>query len=180
MRFDVAAAAVRAAGGLAAEPVISFRGEHAFLANPHPCVIWFENTVYPSAEHAFHGAKSLDWEERERIARLGTWQQARRMGRAIRLRPGWDQLRGAVMLQVQLCKYTQHPDLCAALLATAKRVLVEGNWHGDTDWGAVAEGHPKWSRELPWWPQAGKTWAGHNWLGVALMMTREMLALETP
>lgn len=177
LRFDVAQAA-RNTGNTGPDPVTAFRGEHAFLGNPHPCMIWFESVTYPSAEHAFHAAKSLDWAQREHIAGLPGWRAAKQYGRTVvRLRPGWDQLRCAVMFQVQLCKYVQHPDLAAALLATGNRFLLEGNWWGDTDWGAVPHGHPEWSPDLPAWHASdGTAWAGRNWLGTALMMTREMLS----
>lgn len=157
-------------------PITSFRGEYDFLANPYLCAVWFEDKTYPSTEHAFHAAKSLDRAERDHISRLPDWRDAKRYGRQLQLRPGWDQIRRAVMLQLQLCKFTQYPDLAEALVATGPRVLVEGNWWGDTHWGAVPDGHPKWSEDLPWWHCGGKVWAGRNWLGIALMYTRDTLS----
>ena len=179
MNPQAALDAMTASTDLGPDPVTSFSRDFEFLANPYPCIIWFEDTVYPTAEHAFHGAKSLDWDERQRIAQIPRWQDAKRAGRALQLRPGWDQLRRAVMLQIQLCKYTQHPSLYGALVSTGDRLLLEGNWWGDTDWGAVVPGHSKFSPDLPWWHSGDKVWAGHNWLGTSLMMTRSVLT-EVP
>ena len=109
------------------------------------------------------------------IAGQPDWREAKRMGRAISLRPGWDRLRRAVMLQVVLAKFTQNPDLAAALVQTGQRPLLEGNWWGDTDWGVVREDHRAWSPDLPWWHEGGWAWSGHNWLGLALMAARDVL-----
>jgi len=156
-------------------PVTAFRGEHWFLANPCACPVAFEGILYPSAEHAFQAAKTLDQDTRRGIAALADWRQAKQAGRALVLRPGWNGLRRAVMLQIVLDKFTRSPELRTRLAATGRAVLLEGNSWGDTDWGAVLSGHPAWSAELPWWHTQGAVWAGHNWLGFTLMVVRDVL-----
>lgn len=165
--------------GLGEDPVTSFSSTYRFLSNPFPRPVWFEDVTYPSAEHAFQAAKTLDWDTRRRIAGTGlTWQEAKSAGRSLQLRPGWDKIRRAVMLQVLLAKFTQNDDLGDALAATGDRMLLEGNWWGDTYWGAVKRGHRQWSADLTWWQHWDGVWAGGNWLGVALMHARYMLAPE--
>lgn len=161
-----------AAGG---EPITQFSGRHEFLSNPFSCQVWFEGLLYPSTEHAFQAAKSLFPAERERIAAMTRWKDAKAAGRRLKLRPGWGQLRRAVMLQVVLAKFTQHPGLAWQLRGTGNRTLIEGNWWGDTDWGAVRPEHPHFKPELPWWHYGDLALAGHNWLGIALMTVREHL-----
>jgi ribA/ribD-fused uncharacterized protein len=156
--------------------ITSFTGQYRFLANPFECPVSFEGDAYSSAEHAFQAAKSLDWRVRQEIAITPGWREAKQKGRVLRLRPGWDRLRRAVMLQVVLDKFIQNPDLAGGLAETGGRFLLEGNWWGDTDWGAVREGHRKWSPDLPWWHEGGQVWAGHNWLGLTLMTVRTVLS----
>ena len=158
------------------EPITSFTGQYRFLANPFPCQVWFEDIRYPSAEHAFQAAKTFSGNLRADIAASEDWRDAKAKGRSLQLRPDWDRLRRAIMLQVVLAKFTQNPHLGDSLVATGNRFLLEGNWWGDTNWGAVKDGHPKWSPDLPWWHQDGVTWAGHNWLGIALTFARNVLA----
>jgi len=169
---------IHAGTDLGSDPVTWFGGQHAFLANPYPCLVMHDGLVFPSAEHAFHAAKSADYQIRREIARLGTWQEAKRTGRQLALRPGWDQLRRPVMLQLVLDKFLRNPDLAGLLIATGQRMLLEGNWWGDTDWGAVSENHRSWSGSLPWWHHGGRVWAGYNWLGWTLMVVRDVLTLE--
>jgi ribA/ribD-fused uncharacterized protein len=162
-----------------ADPITSFTGQYRFLASPFPCQFWFEDIMYPSSEHAFQAAKTFSGSQRMRIAGQPDWREAKRMGRLLNLRPDWDRLRRAIMLQVVLAKFLQHRDLAAQLTATGDRVLIEGNWWGDTDWGAVKDNHPKWSPDLPWWHCGDTAWAGHNWLGITLMTVRDVLAPVT-
>lgn len=167
---------VAAETDLGERPIVSFSGPYRFLSNPFPCTIWWEGVYYPSAEHAFQAAKSLDHDERTLIASIPDWREAKAYGRQIRLRPGWDWLRRPLMLSVVTMKFAQNWELARDLAQTGQRLLLEGNTWGDTDWGAVPEGHRAWSGQLPWWHHGQQAWAGHNWLGLALMFTREMIA----
>jgi len=162
-----------------ADPITSFSGPYRFLANPWACEVPFEGDLYRSAEHAFQAAKSPDPGHRAYVNSLARWQEAKEAGRKVPLRPDWERNKRAVMLQVVLAKFMHNPGLSDALTGTGQRFLLEGNWWGDTDWGAVKDNHPGWSPDLPWWHQRGGMeiiWAGHNWLGLALMTARGVLA----
>lgn len=102
-----------------------------------------------TVEHAFQLAKTLDAEARKAIANAPTPGAAKRLGRAVVLRPGWEEAKRAVMAALLLQKFTRHADLAKALLLTGDAELVEGNTWGDTFWGVCAgQGHNELGRQL--------------------------------
>lgn len=151
------------------DPIVDFRGQHAVLSNFHPCRVEWEQIVYPSSEHAFNAGKSLDMGVRLWIAQAPTPGEAKRRGRSVTLRPGWDErVRYEVMAEVLAAKFSD-PELAAALQATGGAVLVEGNmWH-DSHWGICLCGRP--ACEVP----AKQS----NWLGRMLMTLRESQRPDT-
>lgn len=164
---------------LGKDPIISFSGPYRFLSNPWACEVPFEGDLYRSAEHAFQAAKSHDPGYRAYVNSLARWQEAKEAGCKVPLRQDWERVKRALMLQVVLAKFTHNPSLGDALVSTGWRYLVEGNWWGDTTWGAVTQGHRAWSADLPWWQNEQVLLAGYNWLGIALMYARDMLAPMT-
>jgi ribA/ribD-fused uncharacterized protein len=97
--------------------------------------VHFEGIVYPTAEHAYQAAKSLDPTVRRRIATLPTPSEARKAGRALPIRPDWETAKFTIMEAVVRDKFTRNPDLRAKLLATGDAELIEGNDWGDRVWG---------------------------------------------
>lgn len=142
-------------------PVIiaSFSGEYRFLSNFYPAEVWEFGMKFPTAEHAFQAAKTLDESERRKIQKAETPGQAKRLGRTVELRPDWEQIKLDVMRAILLDKFTRNPELADWLMATDPAKLVEGNTWGDTYWG-VCEGK------------------GHNMLGELLMAVRSELIAE--
>jgi ribA/ribD-fused uncharacterized protein len=137
--------------------ITSFSGDHAFLSNFYPADTPYEGMVYPSSEHAFQAAKTLDREERQRLAALSTPAKAKRAGRRVDLRPDWEQVKIAIMKDIVRAKFQHNQELGQKLLATGDAELVEGNQHRDRFWG-VCGGE------------------GQNWLGRILMELRAELA----
>jgi ribA/ribD-fused uncharacterized protein len=117
--------------------IAEFQGEYRFLSNFWPATVEFEGIMYPTAEHAYQSAKTLDMNERKRIAELPTPGEAKRAGRALALRPDWEQVKLGVMEECVRYKFTHHAELSQKLLATADAHLEEGNTWGDTFWGTV-------------------------------------------
>lgn len=115
--------------------IAEFQGEYRFLSNFWPAEVHFEGIVYPSSEHAYQAAKSLDPAERKRIAALPTPSAAKKAGAALQLRPNWDTEKFNVMETVVRDKFTRNADLRAKLLATGDAELIEGNTWGDRTWG---------------------------------------------
>lgn len=139
-----------------------FRGKNRWISNFHECAIAYEGMVYPSTEHAYMAAKSLDQNVRLYIATLKTPAEAKKFGMTLELRPNWDDMRLAVMLEVNRYKYQNHPELAEMLLATGDAHLEEGNSWGDRFWGVSPVG----------------SFQGENNLGKILMQIRSELRQE--
>ena len=107
-----------------------FRGEYAFLSNFYPCDI----DGYPSVEHAFQALKATNPEVMEYIRTRPTPGEAKRAGRKIQIRAGWNDIRYSIM-QVLVFKKFQNEELKQKLLATGEAELIEGNTWNDTFWG---------------------------------------------
>lgn len=134
----------------------SFTGAYLFLSNFSPAPIQYEEIGYPSVEHAYQAAKTLDPLQRRAIAARPYARQAKRAGRGVTLRPDWDTVKLDVMRTLLAEKFKVGTELAARLRATGDTELVEGNWWGDRFWG-VCHGE------------------GENWLGRLLMERRDVL-----
>jgi len=134
----------------------SFQGDYRFLSNFWPAEVIFDGIAYPTAEHAYQSAKTLDRAQRQRIAALPTPADAKREGRALKQRDDWETVKFDVMERVVREKFTRHPELRDKLLATDNAELIEGNTWGDRVWG-VYQGE------------------GENRLGKILMKVRDEL-----
>lgn len=143
--------------------IMRFDNEHRFLSNFFMIPVAYEGTEYPSTEHAFQAAKTLDPAEREKVRKAPTCGKAKRLGREITRRPDWDQIKIGVMKDLIRQKFSDktYPDMAEKLLATGDAELVEGNhWH-DNFWGVCH------------CDECGKD--GENHLGKVLMEVREEL-----
>lgn len=112
----------------------NFDGEYRFLSNFYESPVEFEGHTYPSVEHAFQAAKTLDEDERAKIRNLDTPGKAKRAGKKVKLREDWDGVRVLVMGELVRRKF-EDPELRAQLLATGSAPLEEGNTWGDRFWG---------------------------------------------
>ena len=117
----------------------NFDGDYAFLSNFYPSRIIYDeeygHVIYAdTVEHAFQAAKTLIPEEREEIRKAETPGKAKRMGRAVTLRPDWEEVKTDVMRECLRSKFRFAP-LAIDLINTGDEELVEGNtWH-DNCWG---------------------------------------------
>jgi ribA/ribD-fused uncharacterized protein len=147
--------------------VAALSGRWAALSNFATIPVTLDAVTYPTAEHAFNAAKTCDPVERARVAAAPTPAAANRAGRAVTLRPGWDDtVRYAVMDAVLEAKFTD-PAAADVLAATGDALLVEGNtWH-DQHWGQCTC-----PRHRPW--------PGANHLGRALMRVRARMRGDRP
>lgn len=115
----------------------SFDGEYRFLSNFFPCWVFYEGISYPSTEHAYQAAKSLDNQVRLIISCLKTPGQSKRAGREIQIRPDWEDVKEQIMYDLLKLKFSI-PHLKEKLLATGDLQLIEGNtWH-DCVWGVCS------------------------------------------
>lgn len=169
-------------------PIISdfHEGIYTCFSNfsKHPVRLW--DIDFPTSEHAYQWAKTLDPAEKQTIliridkyvdeaGELGmefrrptTPGEAKRAGMLVTKRPDWEDVRYDIMVEILLAKFRQNADAREVLLSTDDAILIEGNvWH-DNIWGDCRCGvKPK-----------CKT-PGLNLLGKALMQVRSILASET-
>lgn len=149
---------------MTATTINKFTGPHAFLSNFYrqPMTVLFDYggtsqwMQVPTLEHAFQALKATTFADFHRVCIQGTPGGAKRVGRRIRLRPDWDDIRDEVMLQLLRSKFRERAEMRNLLLATGDAQLVEGNDWGDTYWG-VCRGR------------------GQNRLGQLLMQVRQEL-----
>lgn len=114
--------------------IVNFKGRYRFLSNFYPTKVGMSGIEYPTVEHAYQAAKTDNRVLRIAIAATATPGKAKRLGRKVPLRPGWDTIKEAIMRELLWQKF-QDPQLAKKLLATAPAVLVEGNYWHDSWWG---------------------------------------------
>jgi len=133
---------------------------YTFLSNMYPCIVTYNNNKYPSVEHAYQAAKSLDTKEQYKVWCAGTPYEAKKIGKTLTLRSDWEDVKLSIMEDLIHQKFSL-PDLEQRLIATGEAELVEGNNWGDYYWGKV-DGQ------------------GLNWLGKILMNERNFLNNKNP
>lgn len=132
-----------------------FFGQYRFLSNFWPCRIamlghWFEST-----EAAYQAAKCADKEDYKKFVGISA-NEAKKLGRTIKLRDDWNKQRVPVMRSFLKQKFAPGSSLANQLLGTGEAYLEETNTWRDRFWG-VFEGE------------------GENNLGKLLMEIREEL-----
>jgi ribA/ribD-fused uncharacterized protein len=112
-----------------------FRGKYAFLSNMSSSKFVVDGIKYNSVENFFQAQKTLDLEERKRIAEMSP-VDAKRAGRKVSLRKDWNDIRLEIMETGLRMKF-KNPFLRKLLLNTGSSMLIEGNNYGDRFWGKV-------------------------------------------
>lgn len=131
--------------------------EYAWLSNfaPSP-IVDKKNAIWPTAEHAFQGQKTLepDWKAYIRGAKA-PWI-ARKYGKNAPLRSDWHKVKVDMMRRILVQKFAQNDDIRERLLDTKDAKLIhEAPWDGF--WGTGPSGD------------------GKNMLGVIIMEIRDGL-----
>jgi ribA/ribD-fused uncharacterized protein len=158
-----------------------FEGRFFFLSNFFPILLEYDGAVYPTNEHAFQAAKTID--PLERIVfqdPKSSPSDVKKLGRAITLRHDWEQVKNSIMKEQLLEKFSdRHPIYLKGLLNTEDRTLVEGNlWH-DNIWGNC-HCMDNLTVRVPFGSKAFCVSPGQNRLGLALMEVRaERLACQS-
>ena len=142
--------------------ITRFTDEYYFLSNFYPCLCEFEGLEYPTAEHAFQAAKTLDPQKRVLIQHCISPGAAKKMGKHVDLRKDWENIKGEVMLVVLRSKF-ENRELKEKLLSTEDSILIEGNSWCDNGWGVC------FCEEC--------NGIGKNMLGTLLMQVREEIKL---
>ncbi len=111
-----------------------FRGGYRWLSNFWPATVTLDGITYPTTEHAYQAAKTLDPEIRQQIAALDKPGKTKRFARKIQIRPDWDNVKLAVMEDLIRQKFNI-PELREKLLATGDAYIEETNTWGDRFYG---------------------------------------------
>lgn len=140
-------------------PIRHFSGEYGYLSNFYPSPLTYEGVEYPTLEHAYQAAKTLDQAERAKMKAVATPGAAKKMGKRVKRRKDWFAVNLGIMMELIRQKFTRYPDLGEWLLATGERELIEANNWGDDFFGMIKD---------------SKTgaWRGENHLGKMLMRMR--------
>lgn len=148
--------------------VAKFADEYRFLSNFWPSEVTLDGVSYPTVEHAYQAAKSLDPAVRMTIRAESTAGGAKRAGQDpdLTVRDDWEDVKVRVMAGLVAEKFFRYPELADLLRATHDITLIEGNnWH-DTFWGCcTCDEHGG---------------AGGNRLGIILMTVRAALIQTAP
>lgn len=112
-----------------------FEGGYEFLSNFYEVPFRWRGNEYPTVEHAFQAAKTLDPVKRQEIANARTPGIAKRLGRSVHLRPDWEEVKEEIMYECVSAKFHQNVGCALALLATGDEELVEGTLWCDNEWG---------------------------------------------
>lgn len=137
-----------------------------------PAPFSVDGETYATAEHWMMAEKAGlfgDEATRRRILAAATPREAKALGRQV---AGYDEARWVaarfdIVVEGNVLKFEQHPDLGAWLLGTGDRVLVEASPE-DAVWGIGLDEHHADAPHPARWP-------GLNLLGFALMDVRDWL-----
>ena len=130
---------------------------YAFMSNFYEAEVAYGGLTYGSAEAAFQAQKCMTEDEKLPFTQVRP-SRSKGMGRRVKLRPDWEEVKVGIMEEIVRAKFDQHPELAERLLATGDKQLIEGNTWGDTCWGVDT-----------------RTGQGENHLGKILMKIREEL-----
>jgi ribA/ribD-fused uncharacterized protein len=137
--------------------VRSFRGKYFFLSNFSPARFCIDGKWYDTAEHYYQACKADNEADHERVRLATTAAMAKKIGRSIKIRPDWDDVKESVMTRGLRAKFSI-PALRSKLLDTGDAELIEETaWH-DEFWGVDS-----------------KTGKGQNKLGKMLVAIRDEL-----
>lgn len=113
--------------------ILEFQGEYRWLSNFWPVMVSLDGVDYPSVEHAYQAAKThLSLRDPFRHCSAG---QAKRLGRTVKMRADWEQVKVSTMRSLIKQKFAPGTELGEKLKATGDMQIVEGNHWGDVFWG---------------------------------------------
>ena len=135
-----------------------FQKEYRWLSNFAPVKIVLDGITYSSTEHAYMSAKSDDPQWKLICSNEdNTPGQIKKLGREVKLRDDWNDVKVLVMEECVRQKFSQNP-YKKLLIATGDQEIQEGNNWGDVIWGIDL-----------------KTGKGENLLGKLIMKFRDTL-----
>jgi len=139
-------------------PFYKKEGLYGEFSNFFSAPIILDGKVWPTSEHYYQAMKFRDLDHQEALRNAQTPMEVATLGRdrSKPLRSDWDGIKDAVMFDVVVAKFTQHPELTKLLLATGDAILIE-HTENDSYWADGGDG------------------SGKNMLGKILMEVREII-----
>lgn len=113
--------------------ISEFDGPYRFLSNFYNHQVTYGGFTYMNSEAAFQAQKTLDISLRRRFMYLQP-NEAKKLGRSVKLRPNWDDIKDDIMLDIIRAKFSD-AKLASKLASTKDAMLVEGNWWHDNHFG---------------------------------------------
>lgn len=115
--------------------ITKFEGKYSFLSNFYACQTSYKGIKYPTSEHAYQAAKTLNPKHQLAIKEKDTPDDAKLAGRRVELRSDWEDIKDDVMYEIVKEKF-KNKRLASRLLATGEEQLVEGNYWHDNHFGS--------------------------------------------
>lgn len=112
-----------------------FTGYYKFLSNFCNSPIQYKDKIYPTAEHLYQALKTKDESIRDNIRTARTPIIAKNMGRCVKLRDDWEEIKDKLMYMVVRLKFIQNGLINSLLCNTGDTRLIEGNYWHDNYWG---------------------------------------------
>ncbi len=120
-------------------PIERFAGEYAWLSNMFEAPCEHAGLTFKSSEHLYQWLKTAPGWWRDRIFEAPHGKVAKSIVRNPKCPKApfddWTEFRLGCMKVALRAKFDTDPDLRLKLIATAPRVLVEGNYWRDHFWG---------------------------------------------
>jgi ribA/ribD-fused uncharacterized protein len=119
------------------DSILGFFGEYRFLSNFHILETPIElfGLSFNTSEGAYMASKTDDFSVQMKIAATSKPAEAKKIGRQLKLRDNWDQIKDEVMYNVCKQKFEKNQDIRYKLLATGDKYLEETNYWNDQYWG---------------------------------------------
>ena len=124
-----------------------FIGKYKSFSNFEHSPVRYENLTYPTVEHAYVAAKSLDRTFRRDVALMPANKAgvAKKWGRTVKLRTDWEKVKLGIMENLLFQKFGPKAEVLKIasvilgpyklLIETGDQLLVEGNFWHDNFWG---------------------------------------------
>lgn len=119
--------------------IAGFVGKYEPFSNFYRSPFVLQDCVCQTVEHGFHAFKTHDPVIRKQILQAPNPAKAKQLGRAVPLRPDWEEVKEGVMLDLLRVKFSER-FYQMLLVRTGKAYLEETNTWKDRYWGVDGYG----------------------------------------
>ena len=112
-----------------------FQKENRWLSNFWLVDVEFDGHIFMSVENAYQFAKAESDKDKQTMLSAYNPVDARRLGRRIKVREDWEDVKLIIMKSLVRQKFILNTDLRNKLISTGIEEIQEGNTWGDKFWG---------------------------------------------